>query len=164
MRPAGANKESYVEHAQHLIESTQEIFSSMIMLEVTPGEPFKRNKSMLNNSISGLIGLAGSFKGLLAIHLPKQSALAVTTAFLGIEVEEMDEDVRDAIGELANMLGGNLKAALDPKGSDIKLSMPSAIFGEEYSIDCLADAEEITVPFELGGNTFLVELQIGSNK
>jgi len=149
-----------VDHAQHIIESTQEIFSSMIMLEVTPGEPFKRNKSMLSDSISGIIGLAGNIKGLLAIHLPTQTALAVTTAFLGMDVDEIDEDVRDAIGELANMLGGNLKSAIDPKGSEIKLSMPSSVSGEEYSIDCIADSEEITIPFDLDGTTFLVELQL----
>jgi chemotaxis protein CheX len=130
------------------------------MLDVTPGEPYKRKHSALKNSISGLIGMAGNIKGLLAIHLPNEAALAITTAFLGMDVEEIDEDVRDAIGELANMLGGNLKAALDPKGSDIKLSMPTSVSGEEYSIDTIADAEEITVPFELEGSTFLVELQI----
>jgi len=151
-----------VEHAQHIIESTQEIFSSMIMLDVTPGEPYKRNNSMLTDSISGIIGLAGNIKGLLAIHLPTQVALAVTTAFLGMDVEEIDDDVRDAIGELANMLGGNLKSAIDPKGSEIQLSMPSCVSGEEYSIDCIADADEISVPFDLDGTTFLVELQIAS--
>lgn len=152
-----------MDHAQYIIESTQEIFSSMIMLEVTAGKPYKRNKSVLTGSISGIIGLAGTIKGLLAIHLPNQVALDVTTAFLGMDVEEIDEDVRDAIGELANMLGGNLKTALDPKGSDVKLSMPSTIYGEEYSIDCIAEANEIVIPFELDGNTFLVELQISAD-
>ncbi len=149
-----------MDYAKCIAESTQEIFSSMIMLEVTPGAPYQRDKSKLTDSISGIIGLAGNIKGMLAIHLPTELALAVTTAFLGMEVEEIDDDVRDAIGELANMLGGNLKSALDPKGSEIKLSMPSTVSGEEYSIDCIADADEITVPFSLEGKTFLVELQI----
>jgi len=149
-----------VDHAQHIIDSTREIFSSMIMLEVSPGEPYHRNKTMLTDSISGIIGLAGNTKGLLAIHLPTQVALTITTAFLGMDVDEIDEDVRDAIGELANMLGGSIKSALDPKGSEIQLSMPSSISGEEYSIDCIADANEISVPFDLDGATFLVELQI----
>jgi len=149
-----------VDHAQHIIESTQEIFSSMIMLDVTPGEPFKRNDDILTNSISGIIGLAGATKGLLAIHLPETSALAVTTAFLGMDVEGIDEDVRDAVGELANMLGGSLKSVLDPNGSDIQLSMPSAIHGEEYSVDCLAGAQTITVPFHFDDLSFMVELQL----
>ena len=147
-------------HAQHIIDSTQEIFSSMIFLEVTPGAPFKRENEPLRDSISGMIGLAGTIKGSLTIHLTNTSALAVTTAFLGMDVEEIDEDVKDAIGELANMLGGSLKSVLDPNGSDIKLSMPSTVYGEEYSIDCLAQAETVAVPFTFDGQTFIVELQI----
>jgi chemotaxis protein CheX len=135
----------------------------MIMLEVTPGDPYKRMDLSLKNSISGIIGMAGSIKGLLAIHLPNQTALEVTTAFLGMDVENIDDDVRDAIGELANMLGGSLKSALDPKGSDIKLSMPSTICGEEYSIESISNADVVTVPFELEGNTFLIEFQSGPN-
>ncbi len=147
-------------HAQHIIDSTQEIFSSMIFLEVTPGDPFKRQDEPLTNSISGIIGLAGTMKGSLAIHLTNDAALAVTTAFLGMDVEEIDEDVKDAIGELANMLGGSLKSVLDPSGSDIKLSMPSTVYGEEYSIDCLDEAESVAVPFSFDGHTFIVELQM----
>lgn len=149
-----------MEHAHFIIDSTREIFSSMIMLEVEPGEPFVRKDEKLRNSISGIIGLAGSTKGMLAIHLPNQAALAVTTAFLGMDVEEIDEDVRDAVGELANMLAGSIKACLDPSGSDIKISMPSAVYGEEYSIDCLANAQSAAVPFSCDGINFTVELQL----
>lgn len=149
-----------MEHAQHIIESTQEIFSSMIMLDVTAGEAFERNKDLLHNSISGIIGLAGTTKGLLAIHLPNDAAMAVTGAFLGMDVDKIDEDVRDAIGELANMLGGSLKAFLDPSGSDIQLSMPSAVHGEEYSVDCLANAKTVSVPFSFDEHNFTVELQL----
>ncbi len=152
-----------MKYTQDIAAATQEIFSSMVMLDVTPGESFKRGDSKLCNSISGIIGLAGTSKGMLAIHLPNEAALAITTAFLGMDVEEIDEDVCDAIGELANMLGGSMKAILDPGGSDIQLSIPSAVHGEEYAVDCLADAETVAVPFSFNGQTFMVELQISKN-
>ena len=152
-----------MKHSQHIIDATQEIFSSMIMLEVTPGTPYQRQDEQLNNSISGIIGLAGGTQGMLAIHLPKVAALAVTEAFLGMEVPDIDDDVRDAIGELANMLGGSLKAVLDPGGGEIQLSMPSAVHGEQYMVDCLADAESVTVPFSFAEQNFTVELQLREN-
>ena len=152
-----------MKYAQDIADATQEIFSSMVMLDVTPGEPFTRSDGKLSNSISGLIGLAGTTKGILAIHLPNEAALAITTAFLGMDVEEIDEDVCDAIGELANMLAGSIKAILDPSGSDIQISMPSAVHGEEYAVDCLADAEAVAVPFTFNGQTFMVELQISQS-
>jgi chemotaxis protein CheX len=149
-----------VKYAQNIADATQEIFSNMLMLDVVPGEPFQRDDSKLVNSISGIIGLAGEVKGLLAIHLPNKAAVEITTAFLGMDVEEIDEDVCDAIGELANMLGGSMKAILDPGGSKVQISMPSAIHGEEYAVDCLTNAESISVPFTFSDQTFMVELQI----
>jgi chemotaxis protein CheX len=149
-----------VELAKHIIDATQEIFSSMIMLEIQPGEPFQREDSMLTNSISGLVGMAGSSRGLLAIHLSNSAALAITGAFLGMEPESIDGDVCDAVGELANMLAGNIKTVIDPSGSDIKLSIPSAVYGEEYTVDCLTNAQSITVPFTFSGCSFMVEMQV----
>ncbi|WP_321368685.1 chemotaxis protein CheX [uncultured Desulfuromusa sp.] len=149
-----------MKYAQDIADATQEIFSSMLMLDVDPGDPFLRDDSKLLNGISGIIGLAGEVKGLLAIHLPNKAAQDITTAFLGMDVEEINEDVCDAVGELANMLGGCIKTILDPGGSNVQISMPSAIYGEEYAVDCLTDSESVTVPFTFNAQTFMVELQI----
>ncbi len=110
-----------MEYSQIIIESTQEIFSSMIMLDVSPGEPFIREQGSLKDSISGLIGLAGSTKGMLAIHLSNQTALAVTTAFLGMEVNEIDEikDVR--IGQIAQL---GIHIATAQRDADIRPDLP----------------------------------------
>ena len=49
----------------------------------------------------------------------------------GLEFRRLDGDVRDVMGELANMVAGNLKSLL-PRGVD--LSMPSVIEGSDYSL------------------------------
>ncbi len=147
-------------HADEIAKATCEIFSSMVMLEVTPKEATKRTDPAFENSITGMVGLAGTVKGNLSIHLPAQVATAVTTAFLGMDVAEIDEDVCDAIGELANMLAGAVKTVLDPGGSDIKLSMPSTVYGDSYKLDCHNNGVSVLVPFELDGSGFSVELQL----
>ncbi len=150
-------------HAEQIAEATREIFSSMIMLEVTPKQAIERTDSTFTNSISGMVGLAGSVKGNLSIHMPESVATAVTTAFLGMEVESIDEDVCDAIGELANMLAGAVKTAIDPSGSEIKLSMPSTVYGEEYRLDCQKCGVNVLVPFDLDGAEFSVELLLSDS-
>jgi chemotaxis protein CheX len=44
---------------------------------------------------------------------------------------QFDDDVCDALGELANMIGGNLKSVL-PRG--VSLSLPSVVQGNSYSL------------------------------
>lgn len=141
--------------------TVQEVFSTMIMMEVAPETPTTGDINPLLESVSGLIGLAGTHRGMLAIHLPAQLAKEVTGNFLGMTVESIDDDVRDAIGELANILGGNIKTHLSANGKDIKLSMPTTIYGEEYNYQSHEEGVAMVLPFITTTQTrFLVELTI----
>jgi chemotaxis protein CheX len=149
-----------VELRERIIESAKEIFSSMLMMDISAMQETKAENHPLIDSISGVIGLAGVRKGVLAIHLPQKVAIAITSSFLGMDVEEMNSDVEDAVGELANMLGGNVKSMLAEKGKDINLSLPTTISGRHYDYQTNKDAETILIPFRCETGNFTVELQL----
>jgi chemotaxis protein CheX len=132
----------------------------MIMMEIEVSSEEPGGDRALKDSISGIIGLAGKRKGVLAIHLPKEVAMAITGSFLGMDVTEINEDVEDAVGELANMLGGNIKTILSERGRDIELSMPSTISGQHYDFQSTKDAERIAIPFICEAGKFCVDLQL----
>jgi chemotaxis protein CheX len=154
------NNWEVVELREKIIESAKEIFSSMLMMEITAGEDVNTESLPLTDSISGVIGLAGTHKGVLAIHLPHKVAIAITSSFLGMDVDEMNSDVEDAVGELANMLGGNVKSILSEKGRDINLSLPTTISGKHYDYQPNKDAERIHISFACEPGDFSVELQL----
>ena len=149
-----------MEIREKIIESAQEIFSTMVMMEVSVSDEELTNRRVMSDSISGIIGLAGTHKGVLAIHLPKVVALAITSSFLGMDVDEIGPDVEDAVGELANMLGGNIKTILSQKGRDIELSMPTTISGKQYDFQPTKDAEQVAIPFVTDAGNFVIELQL----
>ena len=144
-----------------IVAATTEIFETMLMMSAKAGEPLVDKMRPFKRSVSGIIGMAGLYKGMLAIHLPEHVAMAITSNFLGMEVDQINADVQDAVGELANMLGGSLKTALSDNGKDIQLSIPSAVCGSEYTLDCSTNKTSgVFVPFALPEGDFLVELQI----
>jgi chemotaxis protein CheX len=149
-----------MELGDKIIEAAKEIFSTMIMMEIEVTDDNLEKGHKFKESISGILGLAGTRKGVLAIHLPNVVAMAITGNFLGMEVTEVGEDVEDAVGELANMLGGNIKTILSEKGRDIELSMPSTISGAEYDFQPTKEAERIFIPFSSDAGPFYVELQL----
>jgi chemotaxis protein CheX len=148
-----------VEIQDKLIEATREIFSSMVMMEITVKE-IMTDHGQLHDSITGMIGLAGTHKGVLAVHLPYAVAMAITSSFLMMDVEEINEDVHDAVGEIANMLGGNVKTILSEKGRDIDLSLPSTIAGSQYSFQSDKQIEKVIITFDTGVGTFMVEMDL----
>jgi len=153
-----------MELTNDIVTATKEIFETMVMLDVADKPPLAKQVIHFENSISGMVGLAGTHKGMLSIHTPYDVAKVITANFLGMEVDEIleiDEDVEDAIGEVANMLAGSVKLALSAQGKDITLSIPTAIHGTDYTINCMDDAEFSIVPFTIEGlPPFLIELQL----
>lgn len=143
-----------------IIDATNEIFSSMVMMEVSVKGDVQSTLAPLENSITGVIGLAGTHKGVLAMHFPNPVAMAITGSFLGMDVDEINEDVEDAVGELANMLGGSVKSILSAKGRDIDLSLPSVISGANYDFQPTREIERVVIPFQCDAGDFMVELEL----
>jgi len=142
-----------------MIDATKEIFSTMVMMDISL-EEVMGSHGKLTDTITAMIGLAGTHRGVLAVHFPYSVAMAITSAFLMMDVEEMNDDVHDAMGEIANMLGGNVKTILSEKGRDIDLSMPSTISGSEYSFQSDNDVEKVIVRFGTEKGSFMVELDL----
>ncbi len=142
---------------KNLIEDTRSVYSTMLgmdlmhlPLEVDPMEHFK-------DSISAMVGLAGTYNGLVSIHQPISLALKVTEAMLDMEVKTVDQDVFDALGEIANMIAGNVKQHLSKGGMDIRLSTPSVASGSNYVI-CAKQSNSLNLLFDLDEEWILLSI------
>lgn len=148
------------EMARHVIDATKEVFSTMIMMDLEACFPLVESVNTFHCSISGMVGMAGTYTGILAIHCPRSFAMKITSNMLGMDVDEVGEDVTDALGEIANMLGGYVKMVLSKGGMDINLSIPTVISGEEYTINAMSDSDCVAVPFTHEEDTFVVSLKL----
>jgi chemotaxis protein CheX len=148
------------ELARYVISATKEVFTTMVMMELEDHYPLREPVKQLNCSITGMVGLAGTFSGILSIHCPQTLALRITSNMLGMDVDEAGEDMNDALGEIANMLGGHVKQVLSKGGLDLNLSIPTVISGECYSINCMADKDCVIIPFSFNDEGFLVGLTL----
>jgi chemotaxis protein CheX len=148
-----------VDMARYIIDATKEVFSTMMVMEVEDQYPMQEPVNEFHCSITGMVGLAGIYTGILSIHCPKALALKITSNMLGMEVDEVGDDVNDALGEIANMLGGHVKQVLSKGGSDLNLSIPTVISGETYTISSMND-DTVIIPFQFEDEKFLVGLTI----
>jgi len=145
---------------QVIVKATRDVFDTMIPMPLSPGAPATEKVQSFHCHVSGILGFSGDLRGMLTIHCPNEVAMAITTSFLGMETEEINADVIDAIGELANMVTGGIKEAFSEKDQEIKLSIPTVVAGKSYNINNLADADWVIIPFTIEKGTFLVELKI----
>ncbi len=140
-------------------QAVGEIFSTMLFLEVAP-RPDEPTSSPEQRMISGMLGFAGDLQGTVIIHLPEAVAIAITNAFLELDLDEVNEEVKDAIGELTNMVAGGVKYLLPEQVQDVQLSIPSVISGRGYTCGATGKTQRFAVEFETAGSCFIVELLI----
>ncbi len=75
---------------------------------------------------------AGVWNGAILVESSLSMSFEFTARLMRIpKPVQFDDDVCDALGELANMIGGNLKSVL-PAG--VNLSMPFVVEGPQYSV------------------------------
>jgi chemotaxis protein CheX len=112
-----------------LAQIVESVFGTMLKLDVAQcGDPWFPSEDRLTSTIH----LAGDWSGAVLLECSEQQACRIAGRFLDMDPPDaVDDDVRDVLGEMANMIGGNLKCILSP---GIQLSMPSVIIGSDYSL------------------------------
>lgn len=144
-----------------LIKDVQDVFTTMVGVESLTHLPTQVDvTSRFKNCLTSMVGLAGTYNGLVSVHIPWPLAISFTSLMLGMEVTEIDDDVNDAMGEIANMVAGSFKQHLSKGGSDIQLSTPSVVNGSDYMVSSGSNLENITLKFAVDENWFMVSLSI----
>ena len=129
------------------------VFSTMLGLKV---ELYPMPWDRPTDLVTAAVYFAGVWHGAVLLECTRGQAREFAQLLISIPPSIMtDEDVRDALGELANMLAGNLKSVL-PGG--VALSMPSVIAGSDYSIQICGRFSIERVPFWCAEDIFGVTL------
>ncbi len=140
--------------------ATLDVFDTMIMLEAVPEAPLNPKSAAINCNISGMLGLAGDLRGMLTLHAAWPLAAEITSRLLGEEVTgDGQDDIRDAIAEVVNMIAGGIKTSFAGEGKALELSVPTTVTGSSYSVRSTWNSSHIILPFRAGEDCFWVELK-----
>ena len=112
-----------------LAQIVESVFETMLNLEAREcAVPWRPNA----DGLTSVVHLAGHWNGAVLVECDRSQACRLAGRFLSTSpIETVDDVVRDVLGELANMIGGNLKCVLT---RGIRLSMPSVVDGGDYSL------------------------------
>jgi chemotaxis protein CheX len=121
-----------------LAQVVESVFRAMLTLEVTETRaPWFPSEERLTAAVH----LAGDWNGVVLLECDRGQACQFAGRFLSTDPpEKVDDVVRDMLGEMVNMIGGNLKCVL---ARGLRLSMPSVVNGSDYCLRiCGAEVRE----------------------
>jgi CheY-specific phosphatase CheX len=84
--------------------------------------------------VLGMIALVGDLSWSLTLGLPRETSEALACKFSGLDIEFDSEDMSDVVGELANVLSGDVAARLDALRVGVKMSLPTVARGKNLEI------------------------------
>ena len=143
------------------IDATIHVLSSLAFTNAQVGKPFLKKDSVAQGDISGVVGLGGQIRGTIAVSFTKTCILRVVSKMFGEEITEINDDVKDAVGEILNIVSGNGRQRLQSLGKTLTGAIPTVITGKNHIITHVTSHPIIAVPFstENGGFTFEVCLE-----
>lgn len=120
--------------ASEIAESTKTLFETMIIMDLKHNDAFLVDDTKIHTDIIGLVTFTGKYHGVIGLFCTRQFALKVASSMLMTELTSFNNEVKDAIGEVTNMIAGNVKTKLSSRYGEMNLSIPIVIAGEGLSI------------------------------
>lgn len=119
--------------------------------------PFE-SVALIPPGLSAIVGFGGKISGNISIHLSPEGACTLASNMLGMEFNAMDDIVADAMGEMVNMLAGGMKKYACRHEDLFKISVPSIIYGTDYSTHAPKDFERLLMGVKTGSTTYSLQL------
>lgn len=146
---------------QPFIDSAQSVFSTMLGSDCSPvsvdGIPVPRTFD-----VSGIISFSGAIQGTAVISFEKEVVLSIADALLGTRPTSIDDDVRDMVGELANMIGGNSKERL--VSTEVSLGLPTVVTGRGHEVSFEPGAQVCGILFDTRFGPMAIEIGMRAPK
>ena len=140
------------------LEGTISVLKTMAFVEPRAGKPYLKMDSLAKGDISGIIGLTGSATGSLAVSFSEAAILKIVSNMLGENIKSMDGNIKDAVGEITNMISGVARKNLEADGFYIQAAIPTVFSGKNHSIAHVMGGPSLIIPFEIDDGSFVVDV------
>ena len=139
----------------NLDSSVEEVFNMMLGVSCLPSEEALVEES---ETITAVVGFAGLLSGACVFRSGGSAALNIAGKLTGMEFSEIDDTVKDAIGEVCNMLAGTWKGRVPDLSANCGLSIPAVITGSNYRIHVQAPEFRLHHIYRFDDSTFAVTI------
>ncbi len=136
-----------VEHVNSFYKATQDVFELMLDLGVDRGKLKVTDGMVSGKETNVTLGVTGDLRGSIVFGFPKEMTLEMVKIMSGMEVKEIDHFVSSALGEVANIIGGNALTNLSSKDIICDIVPPQIYIGDYKSIS-MANEKSLQLPLK----------------
>jgi chemotaxis protein CheX len=144
-----------VSDPKNLDATVEEVFKMMLGIDC------ERDQGPLvteAESVTAVVGFGGLLSGACVFKSGSSTAIRIAALMTGMEFNEVDDTVKDGIGEIGNMLAGAWKGKVPGLAANCGLSIPAVITGREYHLHVQAPEFKLVHTYNFDGGSFEVTI------
>lgn len=152
-----------VEYINSFYKATKDVFNLMLNID-----PEKESLTVVEDMTSSkdanvLLGITGDLKGSILFSFPEDMTLEMIKIMSGMEINEIDAFASSALGEIANIIGGN--SVTDLSENDYKCDIvPPQIFIGKYKSLSMANDNALVLSLKTPIGKFDINVCLKENK
>ena len=123
-------------------------------------ETFLKKNAVVIGDVSGIIGLTGEVHWSLSVTFTFNLLKEIMNNMLGETIDEITDDVKDAVGEITNMICGDARRALQQEGLSLSAAIPTIVAGKNHTIKHAVKGPIIIIPFKSDTGQAVVEVSL----
>ena len=145
---------------EHLRDSTSMVILNIAGLTASAGNILASDKNTLVGYVSGNVGITGEMKISITVSFSQE---AITRIYRALFPEEANEvtifHMGDLVGEITNMINGNMRRHLSEQGMKFDSSIPTVVVGSQQIYHPAGTIAKV-IPFDLEGDYMFLEVGI----
>ncbi len=144
-----------VSDPRNLDGSVEEVFQLMLGVNCAREScpPIKEAES-----VTAVVGFGGVLSGACVFRCGGGTAMHIAAKMTGMEFASLDDTVKDAIGEIGNMLAGAWKGKVPNLAANCGLSVPAVITGRDYNLHVQAPEFQLHHIYRFDNSRFEVTI------
>ena len=147
------------ELAGALAGAATDVFQVMLDVQVLECS-IEHANALPGSGVLAVLGFTGSSNGAGMVWCLPEGACRLASHMLMTEYDEPCDEVLDAVGEIANMIVGNVKSDLEAVLGPLSLSTPTVICGEDFKARKGNVNDWTTVALQWGELVFVTGISI----
>jgi flagellar motor switch protein FliN len=157
--PVDLEKLEALDFERRLAEAAVGVFDTMFFMKLERVVPVSGEVIGGMRCISSVC-FAGDATGIVSLHVGRELARLMAANMLGLKPEEIEGtgEIEDMLGELGNLMGGNLKSALTDTGLRCALSTTAFTVGSDFQIEPLDLERFERIEFRHENHSVFVEM------
>ena len=146
-----------VSDPKSLDASVEEVFQLMLGVSCQR-ESAAQPLATEGESVTAVVGFGGMLSGACVFRSQGDVAMKIAAHMTGMEFTSVDDTVKDAIGEVCNMLAGAWKGKVPELAAHCGLSVPAVITGRDYNLHVQAPEFQLNHGYSFENALFSVTI------